>query len=187
MQAWQGGDGPADRTGPRARGDGRSRGEAIAPRARGPARAGDRHLLRWGPDARPGGNGGGYPSGEGIARPRRERGDVRPAHLERRPESARVRLDVRADLRAGREPFSRIMAVVDALPPDGVLILRAPFEPVPLYRVLGRRGFAHWADCLGADDWLVWFFRSPEPGKAMPGAAVAATPSDPAVPPGTSA
>jgi uncharacterized protein (DUF2249 family) len=87
---------------------------------------------------------------------------------ERWPESARVRLDVREDIRKGREPFARIMAAVDALPADGVLVLRAPFEPVPLYRVLGRRGFAHWAECLGPDDWSVWFFRS-EPGAAMPG------------------
>jgi uncharacterized protein (DUF2249 family) len=112
---------------------------------------------------------------------------VKPPHLDRWPKSTRLRLDVREDIRAGREPFARIMAVVDALPPDGVLVLRAPFEPVPLYRVLGRRGFAHWADCLAADDWLVWFFRSPEPGKAMPGAAVAATPPDPAPPQSSSA
>ena len=68
---------------------------------------------------------------------------MRPADLNRWPESTRVRLDVREDIRAGREPFVRIMTVVDALPPDGVLVLRVPFEPVPLYRVLGRRGFAH--------------------------------------------
>jgi uncharacterized protein (DUF2249 family) len=63
------------------------------------------------------------------------------------------------------------MAAVEQLPRDGVLILRAPFEPVPLYRVLGRRGFLHWADCLGADDWSVWFFRSTDAAEAKPGAA----------------
>ena len=35
--------------------------------------------------------------------------------------------------------------------PDGVLVLRAPFEPVPLYRVLARRGFAHWTESSEAD------------------------------------
>jgi uncharacterized protein (DUF2249 family) len=97
---------------------------------------------------------------------------MRPAHLERWPESSRVRLDVREDIRAGREPFARIMAAVDGLPPDGVLILRAPFEPVPLYRVLGRRGFAHWAERLAADDWSVWFYRVGEEAEPAPGAAV---------------
>jgi uncharacterized protein (DUF2249 family) len=91
---------------------------------------------------------------------------VRPGILDRSPESARIRLDVREDIRAGREPFARIMAAVDGLLPDGVLVLRAPFEPVPLYRVLGRRGFAHWSECLGPDDWVVWFYRAPETGEA---------------------
>jgi uncharacterized protein (DUF2249 family) len=99
---------------------------------------------------------------------------MRPAILEQWPESARVRLDVREDIRAGREPFARIIAAVAGLPPDGVLILRVPFEPVPLYRVLGRRGFAHWAERHAADDWSVWFFRAAEGADATPGAAVPA-------------
>jgi uncharacterized protein (DUF2249 family) len=96
---------------------------------------------------------------------------VKPAILERWPESTRVRLDVREDIRAGREPFARIMATVDGLPADGLLILRAPFEPVPLYRVLGRRGFAHWTERLAADDWSVRFYRATEEAEAAPGAA----------------
>jgi uncharacterized protein (DUF2249 family) len=84
---------------------------------------------------------------------------MRPAALDRLPETARVYLDVREDLREGREPFARIMAAIDALRPDGVLVLRAPFEPVPLYRVLARRGFAHWTESGEAADWRVWFFR----------------------------
>jgi uncharacterized protein (DUF2249 family) len=95
-----------------------------------------------------------------------------PRNLERWPESARVTVDVREDIRAGREPFARIMAAVDGLPPDGVLILRAPFEPVPLYRVLARRGFAHWAERRAADDWSVWFYRAAEGAEATPGPAV---------------
>src|SRR5690606_30324432 len=47
-----------------------------------------------------------------------------------------VDLDVREDLRSGREPFSRIMAAVATVPPGGTLRLRATFEPVPLYAVL---------------------------------------------------
>jgi len=77
------------------------------------------------------------------------------------PESHRVRLDVREGLRRGEEPFARIMAAVKALAPDHVLVLRAPFEPVPLYDVLGRRGFAHWTERHAPDDWSVWFYREP--------------------------
>jgi uncharacterized protein (DUF2249 family) len=106
---------------------------------------------------------------------------VRPEVLDRSPESARVRLDVREDIRAGREPFARIMTAVDELLPDGVLVLRAPFEPAPLYRVLGRRGFAHWTECLGPDDWVVWFFRASETSESAEAAA-----APPATPPAAS-
>ncbi len=68
-------------------------------------------------------------------------------------------LDVRADLRNGREPFRRIMHAKEALADDGILRLRAVFEPEPLYAVLGREGFLHWTERLADDDWRVWFYR----------------------------
>src|SRR5262249_15272225 len=68
-------------------------------------------------------------------------------------------LDVRDAIRRGEEPFATIMSAVADLSPDQALVLRAPFEPVPLYRVLGRRGFAHWTERHAADDWSVWFYR----------------------------
>ncbi|MEO6209663.1 MAG: DUF2249 domain-containing protein [Gemmatimonadaceae bacterium] len=76
-----------------------------------------------------------------------------------------VELDVRDDLRNGREPFSRIMAAVALLRPSNVLLLRTTFEPVPLFAVLAKRGFEHHAEQRGAEDWLVWFRQSgsPEP------------------------
>ena len=70
-----------------------------------------------------------------------------------------VELDVRDDLRHGREPFSRIMAAVEALAPDEVLHLRATFEPVPLLRVMTKRGFAHVTREEAPEDWSVWFHR----------------------------
>lgn len=74
-----------------------------------------------------------------------------------------VDLDVRDDIRAGREPFNRIVATVKALAPGEALVLRAPFEPVPLYAVLGARGLSHWTECLAADDWRVWFYSEGAP------------------------
>jgi uncharacterized protein (DUF2249 family) len=105
---------------------------------------------------------------------------MRPSALDRLPETARVHLDVREDLRAGREPFARIVAAVDTLSPDGVLVLRAPFEPVPLYRVLARRGFAHWTESSEAEDWLVWFYRDGTTAAPAAGRPSRATPADPA-------
>ena len=74
-----------------------------------------------------------------------------------------VELDVRDDLRSGREPFERIMATVAALPPDAALHLHATFEPVPLFAVLGQRGFRHRSEQHASDHWAVWFWR--EAGK----------------------
>jgi hypothetical protein len=77
-----------------------------------------------------------------------------------RPANAPVReVDVREDLRAGNEPFSKIMAAVAALGDREILRLRTTFEPVPLFTVLGKRGFVHVSEEHGADDWSVWFWR----------------------------
>jgi len=74
-----------------------------------------------------------------------------------------VELDVREDLRAGREPFSTIMHAVAALDASDVFRLRAPFEPVPLCTVLRKRGFACETEEHGPDDWSAWFWRAGEP------------------------
>lgn len=97
-----------------------------------------------------------------------------PAAREAPPGRLReVELDLREDLRLGREPFARIMAAVGALGDDQVLHLRAIFEPVPLYAVLGRRGLAHASRARAAGDWSVWFWR--EGDVAMEAAPVAST------------
>ncbi|MBV6522484.1 MAG: hypothetical protein MNPFHGCM_02632 [Gemmatimonadaceae bacterium] len=70
-----------------------------------------------------------------------------------------VEADVREDLRAGREPFQRIMAARAEVPEFGALIVRATFEPAPLYRVMGKAGWAHHTEHLADDDWRVWFYR----------------------------
>ena len=76
------------------------------------------------------------------------------------PPSLEVHLDVRDDIRRGQEPLARIMAMVKQLTPSQVLVLRAPFEPAPLYAVLGRKGYTHWTERRSADDWCVWFRRA---------------------------
>lgn len=77
-------------------------------------------------------------------------------------------LDVREDLRAGREPFQRIMHARQALAHDGVLRLRTIFEPRPLYGVMKGEGFSHWTEQLAEDDWRVWFYRSDAPATEPP-------------------
>lgn len=95
---------------------------------------------------------GGTPHESPASASHTSRSEARPAGV---PE---VELDVRADLRNGREPFSRIMQAVAELEPGSVLRLRAIFEPAPLYAVLAKRGFAHESRCDGDGDWSVWFW-----------------------------
>lgn len=70
-----------------------------------------------------------------------------------------VTVDVRDDLRQGREPLARIMLGVNTLHDDEVLRVRAIFEPVPLLAVLAKRGFSGESVQHGPDDWSVWFWR----------------------------
>lgn len=100
----------------------------------------------------------------------------RPRALTSVPAVRHVHLDVREDIRAGREPFARIMGAVKALAEDQVLVLRVPFEPVPLYEVLGRRGLARWTERRAADDWAVWFYRDTTPRGAPAAKAAAGAP-----------
>jgi TusA-related sulfurtransferase len=85
----------------------------------------------------------------------------KPGALAAMTEARQIHLDVREDIRLGQEPFARIMAAIKTLGADQVLVLRAPFEPAPLYDVLGKRGFAHWSERRSDDDWSVWFYREP--------------------------
>ncbi|MBU6421210.1 MAG: DUF2249 domain-containing protein [Gammaproteobacteria bacterium] len=73
-------------------------------------------------------------------------------------------LDVREELRKGGEPLPLILGAVEVLKPGQSLRLLTTFEPLPLYAVLARKGFAHSARHLGEGDWEVLF----TPGAANP-------------------
>ncbi len=88
-------------------------------------------------------------------------------------------LDVREELRRGGEPLSRILQAVMELGPGQALRLLATFEPLPLYAVLGSKGFGHSAKKLGEGDWEVTFTPEAVPVR-QPGAA-ARTSSDASV------
>ncbi len=72
-----------------------------------------------------------------------------------------VTLDVREDIRNGREPFARIMQTVARLKDDERLLLIAPFEPAPLFAVLGQRGYSYQSKPTPAGDFEVLFTRGP--------------------------
>jgi len=72
-----------------------------------------------------------------------------------------VKLDVREDIRNGREPFGRIMQTVTRLKDNEQLLLIAPFEPAPLYAMLAQQGFSHQSKPTPTGDFEVLFTRGP--------------------------
>jgi uncharacterized protein (DUF2249 family) len=87
-----------------------------------------------------------------------------------------VKLDVRDDLRQGREPFSRIMEAVAELEWDQDLIVVAPFEPAPLLGLMARRGFGHESHQTKEGDFEVRFSRAlPVASSTKPTQAAAAS------------
>ena len=70
-----------------------------------------------------------------------------------------IELDVRDDLRRGREPFSKIMLTVAQLKAEESLRLLAPFEPKPLFAVLAQQGFSYVSKALDSGDFEVLFSR----------------------------
>jgi uncharacterized protein (DUF2249 family) len=88
------------------------------------------------------------------------------AYVERGPErwavdiTSRARVvDARPTLAAGGQPFDEIMEAASQVGDDEVLVVYAPFEPVPLEGVLGQHGFDYVAERVEGDDWRVTFSR----------------------------
>lgn len=72
-------------------------------------------------------------------------------------------LDVRDLLARGEEPLALILAAAEALEAGGVLHVRSPFQPTPLYQVMAERGFAWRNAAFADDDWSSWFWRADQP------------------------
>ena len=84
-----------------------------------------------------------------------EQSSDRSAHSD----STDVLLDVRPLLAGGQEPFGVIMKAIEQVPPGGALVLDAPFDPVPLRRLLGSRGFTLEIEQLAEDHFRIRFQR----------------------------
>jgi uncharacterized protein (DUF2249 family) len=69
---------------------------------------------------------------------------------------ARV-VDARPTLAAGAEPFGEIMRAAGQVTPGEVLVVLAPFDPVPLQGVLGAQGFSYDSEPIGDGDFRVVF------------------------------
>ena len=82
--------------------------------------------------------------------------------------SGAARIDVRPILAAGREPFEQIMALASPLAVGAGLIVEAPFNPVPLRRVLAEQGFETFSEPIAERHWRLWGLRRRQPPPASP-------------------
>lgn len=90
--------------------------------------------------------------------------DAPPPWVERAPSPTEI--DVRPIMARGEEPFKEIMAVARTVPIGAAFRLWAGFEPLPLFDVLAKQGFAHWARQRGPEEWEIVFFRERAAGAA---------------------
>ncbi len=74
-------------------------------------------------------------------------------------EPAPLEVDVRVLSEKRQPPLPHILAAVGALAPGQALRVIAPFEPVPLYQLLGAQGFDHETAETGDGAWVVTFRR----------------------------
>lgn len=72
-----------------------------------------------------------------------------------------VWLDVRPILAGGGEPLSTILDTAATVREGDVLVLDAPFNPVPLRVLLGGKGFEAHTTELAPGHWRLYFRRRP--------------------------
>jgi uncharacterized protein (DUF2249 family) len=77
---------------------------------------------------------------------------------------APLELDVRPLLAAGRPPLTVILNAVNRLAPGQPLRVLAPFEPAPLFALLGERGYTAESQQLADGTWSILF----RPGAESP-------------------
>lgn len=70
-----------------------------------------------------------------------------------------LELDVRPACAARQAPLPLILDAVGRLAPGQAFRLIAPFEPAPLYQLLGQQGFSHEVAETGDGAWAITFRR----------------------------
>lgn len=83
---------------------------------------------------------------------------IKPVWLENISKDKIVELDVRPIINSGRDPFLDIMNKIKELKEDEILLIINSFEPIPLYTVLGNKGFEHFTE-KELDKFKVYFFK----------------------------
>lgn len=73
----------------------------------------------------------------------------------------RVRfVDVMPHARRSEDPLPTIMHNILALQSESeILLVRHPFDPIPLRDLFARRGYASWAEERRPNEWYIYFYR----------------------------
>lgn len=85
--------------------------------------------------------------------------NIKPELLDNISAEKIKQLDVRPVIDSGRDPFSDIMNFIKELNDDEIFLLINSFEPVPLYSVLGKKGFEHYTEKI-ENIFKVYFYKS---------------------------
>ena len=83
----------------------------------------------------------------------------KPDYLENIRPDQLVNFDVRAMLAEGKDPLKSIQRKVKLLNPGEVLLIVNNFEPVPLIKLLERRGFQTYVNFIDADTIETYFYK----------------------------
>lgn len=81
-----------------------------------------------------------------------------------------IELNVCKYIENGTDPFNVIRETILMLRQDQVLHLINSFEPVPLYKVLGNKGYEHYKEQDDNRLWHIYFYRNNSAGAAEPAA-----------------
>ncbi len=84
--------------------------------------------------------------------------NTKPEKLNKISPDKFIKLDVRPTIDSGKDPFLKIMQTIKSLKDDDVLHLINSFEPMPLYSVLGNKGYEHWTESIDGV-FNVYFFK----------------------------
>jgi hypothetical protein len=84
---------------------------------------------------------------------------ARPDWADEKSLADAVRFDIRPYLDRQEHPIAEVIELSSQVPPEGLLVLDCPFDPLPLRQLLIRRGFAAWGEQVEQNLWRVWFLR----------------------------
>jgi len=104
----------------------------------------------------------GFVADKNIAIEKDKMPDTVPAFMSNVVEAHIVELDVRPIIEKGADPFSVIMQQVNLLQTGSVLKLINSFEPVPLVKILNKKGFESYVETVNENQVNTYFHKTRE-------------------------